>query len=83
VYYLNGFPFPAGAPLWSYPPETLEAVEVYVRPTIPAEFLRGFPCGVVVYWTRRAPDPRADRIWWRRWVAGVGLVLLALFVGAR
>jgi len=36
-----------------YPPETLEAIEVYVSPTIPAEFSEGYPCGVVALWTRR------------------------------
>jgi hypothetical protein len=36
-----------------YPPEALEAIEVYVSPTIPAEFSEGYPCGVVSLWTRR------------------------------
>ncbi len=36
-----------------YAPENLEAVEVYVSPTIPAEFSSGFPCGVIGLWTRR------------------------------
>jgi 5-hydroxyisourate hydrolase-like protein (transthyretin family) len=36
-----------------YPPEALEAIEVYVSPTIPAEFSEGYPCGVVALWTRR------------------------------
>lgn len=36
-----------------FPPETLEAVEVYVSPTIPAEFSNGYPCGVIAFWTRR------------------------------
>jgi hypothetical protein len=40
-------------PELSYPPETLEALEVYVSPSIPAEFSQGYPCGVVALWTRR------------------------------
>lgn len=36
-----------------YPPESLEAVEVYVSPTIPVEFSDGYPCGVVSLWTKR------------------------------
>jgi hypothetical protein len=37
----------------AFPPATLEAVEIYAQPTIPAEYSRGFPCGVIVLWTRR------------------------------
>ncbi len=36
-----------------YPPEALEAIEIYVGPTIPAEFSEGYPCGVIALWTRR------------------------------
>jgi hypothetical protein len=36
-----------------YPPEALEAIEIYVAPTIPAEFSEGYPCGVIGLWTRR------------------------------
>jgi hypothetical protein len=77
-YYLDGFPWPAGVPVWSYSPDRLEAVEVYERPTIPAEFLRGFPCGVVAYWTRKAPDTKPEVSWWKRWMFGVGLVTLGV-----
>jgi hypothetical protein len=65
-----------------HPPETLEAVEVYVRPNIPAEFFGGdFPCGVVALWTRVEPvenTKSASR--WRTWLLGLGIVALALFV---
>lgn len=36
-----------------FPPEALEAIEIYVSPTIPAEFSEGYPCGVIAFWTRR------------------------------
>jgi hypothetical protein len=53
-YYVNGNEQPMETRLDSeYPPGSLEAVEVYTRPTIPAEYGRGFPCGVVVLWIRR------------------------------
>ena len=56
----------------------LEAVEVYVRPAIPAEFLvgAGFPCGVVALWTRRAPDPGVGAPWWKKVLVGTGVVAL-------
>lgn len=77
-YYLDGFPWPSGVPIWTYSPDMLEAVEVYERPTIPAEFLRGFPCGVVAYWTRRAPDPGTEAPRWKKWAVGLGLLGLGI-----
>lgn len=56
VYYLNGtqVSYTMVEPLT---PTLLEAVEVYVRPAIPADLARASPCGVVAYWSRRtAPD---------------------------
>ncbi len=53
-YYLNGSPVPYST-MSGLAPEDLEAVEIYVRPNIPAEFQQSFPCGVVVEWTRRSP----------------------------
>jgi len=82
-YYLNGFPWPSGVPIWSYTPAMLEAVEIYPAPTIPGEFLMGFPCGVVAYWTRRAPDPGLDAQWWKKWLVGAGIVAQTLFIGSR
>jgi hypothetical protein len=59
-------------------PDQLEAVEVYVRPEIPAEFLQGWPCGVVALWYRRGPDPRPVAPTWKRVLAGIGLLGLVL-----
>jgi hypothetical protein len=74
-YYLNGAPFipsdtttaPDGLARSisdELAPHVLEAIEVYLAPTIPAEFVTpmfqgeqrriyGMPCRVVVFWTRR------------------------------
>jgi hypothetical protein len=59
-------------------PGDLEAVEVYVSPQIPAEFLSGFPCGVVAYWSRRSPGGHTDRrsLWTKVFVAAVVLVTI-------
>lgn len=54
TYYLNGILVPYDN-VQSLSPTLLEAVEVYVRPAIPAEFGRGSPCGVVSYWARQTP----------------------------
>lgn len=53
-YYLDGSLVPYTA-LSGLTPADLEGVEVYVWPQIPAEFSMGYPCGVVVYWSRRSP----------------------------
>jgi hypothetical protein len=72
-YFVNGLPFYPDA--LTFPPEMLEAVEVYVRPNIPAEFLMGgFPCGVVVLWTRRAPNPGPGITWWQKTLLGLGFL---------
>ena len=54
--YINGAFMPSGmfSVADAYPPSTLEAVEVYRSPEIPAELNRGrWPCAVIVLWTRR------------------------------
>jgi len=61
-----------------FSPEDLEGVEVYVFPTIPAEFNRGFPCGVVALWTRRDPGPGRPQHGWRRILIAVGILGVAL-----
>jgi len=54
-YYLNGGPLALVEQLdTEFPLTTLESVEVYMRPNIPAEFSMGFPCGVIVLWSRRS-----------------------------
>lgn len=60
TYYLNGsrVPYAMVRPLG---PTMLEAVEVYVRPAIPAELASGSPCGVVSYWSRQSPPDRLPR----------------------
>lgn len=58
-YYLNGTPVPYTM-VEPLSPTTLEAVEVYVRPSIPADLARGSPCGVVAYWSRRSPPDSPD-----------------------
>lgn len=85
-YFLNGTLVPPDAvdsgqinPMAIYPPETLEAVEVYVRPTIPAEFLQGgFPCGVVALWARQTPDPDSEARTWKKWAFALGVLTLVL-----
>lgn len=55
LYYVDGaqVPYYVAEPLM---PADLEAVEVYTSPNVPLELDHGrFPCGVVVYWTRRSP----------------------------
>lgn len=55
-FYINGAEIPPDFPISiddMYPPATLEAIEVYREPIIPAELNRGFPCAVIVIWTRR------------------------------
>lgn len=60
TYYLNGtrVPYAMVRPLG---PTMLEAVEVYVRPAIPAELASDSPCGVVSYWSRQSPPDRVPR----------------------
>lgn len=53
-YYLNGSHVPY-AMVQPINPTMLEAVEVYVRPLIPAQLGAGSPCGVVSYWSRQSP----------------------------
>ena len=56
---------------WNQPP----ALEVYVRPAIPPEFLQcGFPCGVVVLWTRRLTPAELEVPRWRKTLLGVGIL---------
>jgi hypothetical protein len=74
AYWLDGAPVPYSV-VASYAPADLEAVEVYVSPQIPAEFLTGFPCGVVAYWSRRTPDEqRSGRSVWSLLLVGVIVV---------
>lgn len=63
-----------------FAPEDLEGVEVYVFPTIPAEFNRGFPCGVVSLWTRRDPGKGRPDYPWRRILVVGGILLGALLM---
>jgi hypothetical protein len=73
-YWLDGAPVPYDV-VASYGPSDLQAVEVYVSPNIPAEFLTGFPCGVVAYWTRRTPGERqGGRSVWSLLFVGVIVV---------
>jgi hypothetical protein len=82
TYMVNGVALPEGQPVPPLDVSDLEAVEVYVRPNIPAELARGeFPCGIVSYWTRVSPDP--DPRTRTRWtylgaaiVGGLGFLLL-------
>jgi len=87
VYFMDGSRVPPEAvaggdinPMSMYPPEGLEAVEVYVQPNIPGEFLQGgWPCGVVALWTRRDHNAPGSGIpGWKKFLAGACLVLLAL-----
>ncbi|MBW3552205.1 MAG: carboxypeptidase-like regulatory domain-containing protein [Gemmatimonadetes bacterium] len=57
-YYLNGsrVPYEMVEPLG---PAMLQAVEVYIRPAIPAELGADAPCGVVSYWSRQSPPAAA------------------------
>jgi hypothetical protein len=55
-YYVDGAEIPADLTISiedMYPPGVLEAIEVHRGPRIPAELNRGFPCAVIVIWTRR------------------------------
>lgn len=70
-YYVDGLPVPPDMTV-DFPPHMLEGVEVYVRPTIPAEFLQGWPCGVVALWTRRAPNPGPDVPTWQKTLLALG-----------
>ena len=54
AYFLNGSPVPY-AMVQPLSPTMLQAVEIYIRPAIPAEFGSGSPCGVVSYWSRQSP----------------------------
>jgi len=87
VYFMDGSRVPPEAvaggdinPMSMYPPEGLEAVEVYVQPNIPGEFLQGgWPCGVVALWTRRDHNAPGSGIpGWKKFLAGASLILLAL-----
>jgi hypothetical protein len=79
-YFLDGEPIPK-ADVWAITPDMLEAVEVYVRPTIPAEFSRGrSPCGVVAYWSRRGPYRGVDAPTWKKVLAGAGVLGLGLLL---
>jgi len=80
-YYMDGMELPPQYPLWALMPDQLEAVEVYVRPTIPAEFSHGFPCGVVAFWYRRGGIPGPSVPTWKKWLTGIGLVGLVLALG--
>jgi hypothetical protein len=53
-YYLNGVPYTimGGTLDTLFPPEMLEAVEVYVGSAVPGDFFGG-NCGVIALWTRR------------------------------
>lgn len=88
TYFVEGVEVPPDAvekdqinPMTMYPPEELEGVEVYVRPNIPAEFLRGeFPCGVVALWRRREPHTPVEAPLWRKLLAGGGILGLGLLL---
>jgi hypothetical protein len=76
-YYLDGAPVPYIL-VSGFGPGDLEAVEVYVSPQIPAEFLSGFPCGVVAYWSRRSPGGQTSRrsLWTKVFVAAMAVVTI-------
>ena len=83
-YFVNGAP--AGGAARRLFPGDLEGVEIYTRPNIPADLNQGgFPCGVVLYWTRVSPDPDPPRrSIWTPLVVGVGIalgILAALTIG--
>jgi len=54
AYYFNGMKVPY-EDVRSFSPVMLEGVEVYMRPSIPADLGRDDPCGVVVFWARQTP----------------------------
>ncbi|HEX7051780.1 MAG TPA: carboxypeptidase-like regulatory domain-containing protein [Longimicrobiales bacterium] len=74
AYYLNGtrVSYLMVEPLT---PELLEAVEVYVRPAIPAELSQGAPCGVISLWSRRSPPDTPPK---SRVARTLGIVATAL-----
>jgi len=79
TYFLEGVPMPPETPLWSITPDMLEAIEVYVRPNIPPEYLRGsWPWGVVALWYRRAPDPHPEVPAWKKVLVEAGIIGLSL-----
>lgn len=82
-YYLNGSPVPHEM-VETLSPGLLEAVEVYVRPSIPATLGRGDPCGVVSFWSRQTPPDSLPENQILRRVAILGFLggLLYLFASA-
>lgn len=79
VYYLNGTEVPYEA-VETLTPTLLEAVEVYIRPAIPAELGRGSPCGVVAYWARQTPPDELPKSSAGRKVATATLLLGLLYL---
>ncbi len=57
TYYLNNAEVPY-SDVRSLSPVLLEAVEVYMRPSIPAELAADNPCGVVAFWSRQSPPDK-------------------------
>lgn len=82
-YYLNGSPVPHDM-VETLSPGLLEAVEVYLRPAIPARLGRGDPCGVVSFWSRQSPPDSLPENQIVRRVAILGFVagLAYLFASA-
>lgn len=82
-YYLNGSSVPHEM-VETLSPGLLEAVEVYMRPSIPARLGRGDPCGVVSLWSRQTPPDSLPENQILRRVAILGFLggLLYLFASA-
>jgi hypothetical protein len=78
LYFLDGAPADSGV-VQGIPPEGLEAVEIYRRPTIPVTLqMGGFPSCVVALWSRRSPGEfRSKHSFVKRVSIAVGILLTA------
>lgn len=76
TYYLNNMEVPYSE-VRSLTPVLLEAVEVYMRPSIPADLAQDNPCGVVSYWSRQSPPDKVPPSKVGRKLA-IGAVLVGL-----
>lgn len=81
LYYLNGSRVPHEL-VSTLSPGTLEAVEVYVRPAIPAVLAHRSPCGVVSFWSRQSPPDAMPENRVLRTVALGGVFVALLYVFA-
>lgn len=79
LYYLNGSRVPYEM-VSTLSPGTLEAVEVYVRPSVPARLAHRAACGVVSYWSRQTPPDSIPENPILRTVGIVGILVGLLVV---